>query len=127
MLGRFEIILGTITQTTDEYDSIYQSAVRYRNQVVNIKGQLDDESYGDVKTALTAITEKQKEEIDDVKELKEALEDIVKCYEKTENKLSGNSSIWKTLLGIGIDSTKDTVSDLFGKFLESTGTFLVQL
>lgn len=129
MLGNYQIAPVPTKQVAGEYKNMYQSMTGYRNQIMNIRNQLDGSSYGDVKSALAVMADDVNSQVEALKDLEHILYDIVRYYENAEKTILGEK---KGLLERLKDAfTNDFLStyatDLFNSFLESSGGILAKI
>lgn len=129
MLGNYQIAPAPTKQAAGEYKNMYQSMAGYRNQIMNIRNQLDGSSYGDVKSALAVMADNVNSQVEALKDLEHILYDIVSYYENAEKTILGEkkSILEKVKDGFADDFFDSIDSDLLERFLESSGEFIVQI
>lgn len=129
MLGDFEMIPAAEKQAAGQYKVIYQSVAGYRNQIHTIKNQLRGNSYSDVKSVLQTIEEDQKQQVDSLKTLEEALYDIVRYYENAEKTIIGEKvGLWQSICdAFASDFDETFLTDLLSSLLESGGNLFVKI
>ena len=129
MLGNYQIASAPTKQTAGEYKNMYQAMTIYRNQIVDIKGQLSGTSYADVKIALATVSDDVNRQIEALKDLEDTLYDVVRYYENAEKTILGEK---KGLL----ERLKDAFSgkflstyatDIINSLLVSSGEFIVRI
>lgn len=90
-MSEFKINVPGVKEAGTQFKEISKDLTNYVKKLEEVRNNLSQHSYGDIKSALISLENEQKRNIKGVKAMEEALYNIVEYYEKAEKSISNTS------------------------------------